>query len=165
MSAPATLYAVVWNSEALIEALDARRQELGMSMIELDAAAGMAPGSIGKYLGPGRTKGLGAISIFKIASGLGLRLAIEIDPDATAAVLEERRPRRANQSRPNNHASPVSKRILARANRHFSKIGNRHRWKRVPKDERSSHARMMALKRHHPTYSWEAIKRAVKNVT
>ena len=67
-----TTYAVLWNRDAAVEALNERRIELALSLVELDEAAEHSPGTAAKYLGPSQVKGLGVGSLFRIARALGL---------------------------------------------------------------------------------------------
>jgi hypothetical protein len=119
VDAPAT-WAVCWNRNAAVEALNERRIELALSLVELDGAAGLTAGTTAKYLCPGRVKGLGVNSLFKIARGLGLRIVLEVDHRATAALLEQSRPRQSRQARPKNFAQKCGKRTLERATRHLA---------------------------------------------
>ena len=64
IEAPAT-YAVLWNREAAAEALNERRIDLRLSMIELDETANQAAGTSAKYLSPGQTKCLGVELLFR----------------------------------------------------------------------------------------------------
>jgi hypothetical protein len=102
--------------------LDARRQELNLSLVELDYAAQHAPGTAGKYLSPEPNKGLGVESFFKLAKALGLEIVLEINPKATESLLERSRPRSANQVRPGNLSQVCGKRTLERALRHLAAL-------------------------------------------
>jgi hypothetical protein len=53
MSEAPAVYAVCWNRDAASEALNERRVELGLSLVELDNAARQAAGTAAKYLSPG----------------------------------------------------------------------------------------------------------------
>jgi hypothetical protein len=117
---PPATYAVLWNRGAAAEALNERRIELGMSLLELDEAADQAAGTAAKYLGPGEVKCLGVESFFRLAGALGLRIVAEVDHGATTALLEQSRPREASQARPGNYAAPVSERVVQRALRHLT---------------------------------------------
>ena len=119
IEAPAT-YAVLWNREAAAEALNERRIDLRLSMIELDETANQAAGTSAKYLSPGQTKCLGVELLFRLAGALGLRVVLKVDPKATAALLEQSRPRRANQVRLENFSQKCGRRTLDRALRHFA---------------------------------------------
>jgi transcriptional regulator with XRE-family HTH domain len=119
--APAT-YAVLWSRDAAAEALNERRVELGMAMRELDDAAGQAQGTASKYLSPGRQKSLGLTSLFKLAGALGLRVTVEVDEAATAALLEQTRQRHAAQARPGNFAQKCGQRVLERGLKHLAAL-------------------------------------------
>jgi hypothetical protein len=119
-----TTYAVLWNRDAAVEALNERRIELALSLVELDEAAEHSPGTAAKYLGPSQVKGLGVGSLFRIARALGLRIVLEVDHRATAALLEDSRPlrRNAKQARAGNFAQKCSRRALVRAFTHISEF-------------------------------------------
>ncbi len=59
---------------SLRRALDARRRELGLTMVELDAVAGLAERYVPKLLGPGEVKRLGECSLSALLGALGGRL-------------------------------------------------------------------------------------------
>lgn len=115
-------YAVLWSRDAAAEALNERRIELNLSLIELDEAARQAPGTAAKYLGPGGLKSLGVGSLFKLAGALGLRVVLEVDPVATANTLAESRSRNAAQARPDNFSQKCGKRTLTRALNHLAAL-------------------------------------------
>jgi hypothetical protein len=58
---------------------------------------------------------------------------------------------RANQVRLNNYAQQPSMRVKRRVFAHIGRIGNRVRNKKMSADQRSAHARMMALARWRNT--------------
>ncbi len=118
----AEIYASISDYELMLEALDERRKELGISCSELDDLAGIAAGYFSKCAGASQVKRLGWKSALLVARALGLRLTLEIDPDATAATLAAARRRNANQARPNNFAARPGKRALQRAMRHINKF-------------------------------------------
>jgi hypothetical protein len=119
------IYAVASDRELLIEALDERRKELAMSMIEFDDLAGLAPGASGKYFGPSRTKGLGLHVFLKMLSALGLRLILEVDAEATDYVLTCRRQMVARHAHPANFAQPPGERTIDRV-AHFLEMHVKH---------------------------------------
>lgn len=164
MSEAPSIYAVVWDRESAVETLDQRRIEMGMSMRELDDAIGQAAGTCAKYLGPGGTKGLGVTSLLKMAKKLGLRVVLEIDREASAIVLDERRERHANQARPDHYSNPVGKRIKARVARAYGRAGGLASAASLTASERSARAWLAIMKRWYPdrTYDWDEIKKAAK---
>jgi hypothetical protein len=83
-----TLYAVAASELLVIEALNARREELGLSMIALDDSSGFAPGTSSKYISPGRVKNFGLTSILKMCRGLGLRIVFEVDETLTEEIAD-----------------------------------------------------------------------------
>lgn len=98
--AATAIYAVLWDSEHLIDAFNERRLELGLSMEELDELSGYGnQRRASKYLSPGRTKGLSVDSIFKLLKGMGFRLVLEVDPKATQRILDDRKPLREENVR------------------------------------------------------------------
>ena len=120
--AEASLFAVLWNRDAAVEALNERRLELALSFVELDEAAEQAPGTAAKYLGPGQIISLGVGSLFTIAHALGLRIVAEVDPRATEALLEQCRPGNPRQVRLDNLAQRPGKRALLRAMKHMNEF-------------------------------------------
>ena len=116
----AEIYATISDYDLMCEALDERRQELNLSCNELDDLAGIASGYVGKCFGGSRTAHLGWKSAFVVARALGLRIVVEIDPDATAATLLTARRRHAKQARPNNLAAKIGGRTLERVLRYLA---------------------------------------------
>lgn len=163
MSAAPEIYAVASNRELLIEALDARRMELGMSMIEFDDVIGMAPGSSAKYLGPSQVKNIGVDSLLKMTRGLGLRIVLEVDHKQTKRVIERRRETNKKQARPKNYSQEPSKRIYRRVRAAMGKRGAAVTNGNSTPQERSARARYAVMKRWHPdiVLDWNEIKQAV----
>src|ERR1700761_2800320 len=83
-----TLYLVAASEPLVIEALNARREELKLSMIALDDASGFAPGTSSKYLSPGKIKNFGLTSFLKMCRGLGLRVVLEVDDSLTDEIVD-----------------------------------------------------------------------------
>jgi transcriptional regulator with XRE-family HTH domain len=101
---PPEIYAIGHTRDLLIEALDARRIELGLTLEDLEYFAGMSRGSGAKYFGPSRPKNLGADSLINWASGVGLSVVFLVDPKLTRDIVERRRPRSSNQARQGHYA-------------------------------------------------------------
>lgn len=158
-----SVYASAPDCEALLTALTQRAGELGYSFQTLEDASGLARGHVGKLLGPSRTRNISIDTLFLLLPALGLRLCVAVDEEAAARYSGRALPRVSMQARPNNNASRVSKRVLSRANRHLSQLATKARWSGKSAQERAQHARMMAMKRWHPT--WNEIKSAIRNET
>lgn len=60
-----------------------RAAALGVTRIELDQIAKLTPGYSGKLLTDPPTKHLGAITLPKMLKGLGLKMVLVEDPEAT----------------------------------------------------------------------------------
>lgn len=155
MTAPA-LYAVLWDYGQLIEALDTRRIELGLSHDEWNERAGLAIGFTSKACGPGQTAKFGHLSLFKAVRQLGLRIVFEVDDKATKTILDGRAPRDNRAVRSNNYARRTSVRTKRRFQAELGKLGGKARWSDKTPAERSEHARNMALIR------WSEVKEAAE---
>jgi hypothetical protein len=133
-----------------VELLRSRLDAIDISMDQLDELAGLPRGYAGKVFGGCQTRRLGPITMWPMLQALGLKIHLTEDAELTAKMQSRYGGRQSRQARPNNHASPVSKRLMARVFRHFSRIGNRHRWRDKSPEQRREHARMMARRRWHP---------------
>lgn len=136
------------------EAIGILRQRMayfGIKYQDFDAHADFAPGYSGKVFGPSQVKRLGIDKFFDAVTALGLRIKLEEDPEQCARmrarIAENYLPRNANNARPDNHASPVSTKLLSRVFRHLSREGVKKRWRGISKKKRSEHGRNMAMAR------------------
>lgn len=156
MTAPA-LYAVLWDYGQLIEALDARRIELGLSHDEWNERAGLAIGFTSKACGPGQTAKFGHLSLFKAVRQLGLRIVLEVDDRATKTILDGRVPRQNMQARPNHYSKQPSKRHYRRVRAEMGKRGGIQAAANMTPEQRSERARNAVLVR------WSDVKRAAND--
>ncbi|MFO1102494.1 MAG: hypothetical protein U1E20_06295 [Methylocystis sp.] len=83
-------YTIVRTTTDLRRAIDERRREIGLTMLELDDAAGVQSGYSSKLLGPGRMKCFGEMSLKSLLGALGLKLVVALE-DAPH-LLEESAP-------------------------------------------------------------------------
>lgn len=142
--------AVVREYHELLQALDARRRELGMPMIELDERAGLPLGYVGKLLtDPTKrnAKTLGRVSLGLVLKALDLRM--EIVPTAArhggqaqAQQGEEDSPvsTRMKIIGAKGGAAFVSRRTPEQLARHQRRAA-RLRWARVREEKRRQKAR------------------------
>jgi transcriptional regulator with XRE-family HTH domain len=68
------------DENALLDALDARRVELGLSHESLNELSGLAVGYAAKLLAPGRPKSPSLVTLDRIMAALGLSWVLVIDP-------------------------------------------------------------------------------------
>lgn len=133
----------------LIGAIEAQRMALGMRQSDFDDLCGFPPGLWGKAAGLLQVKRLGPEKCFDALRGAGLRIRVEIDPQQHEKMLrriaENYNPRQANQARPANSASRISNHLKTRVYGYFLKEARKKRWVNKSKEERSEHARMMAM--------------------
>lgn len=129
--------------------IQAQVEANGMRLVDFDDLAGFPAGLSGKVFGMLQVKRLGPEKLFDALRAAGLRFRVEIDPEQHAKMLnrisENYNPRQANQARNRNAASPVSTAVLSRVFKHLSRKGNEKRWSKKSPEERSEHARMMAM--------------------
>ncbi len=64
------------------QALAAWCEQIGMTRLELDERAGLAGGHSGKLLADRAVKKFGNVSMRWVLAALGLRLVLEVDPEA-----------------------------------------------------------------------------------
>ena len=78
--------APIRDMAGLVEAVRLAKIERAISDQTLEAIAGMANGSVAKYLGPEPTKNLGPVSAILILGALGKGLAVVDDPEQMERV-------------------------------------------------------------------------------
>ncbi|MGD9656193.1 MAG: hypothetical protein AB7U61_00910 [Methylocystis sp.] len=83
-------YTIVRTTTDLRCAIDERRRQLGLTMLELDDAAGVQSGYSAKLLGPGRMKCFGEMSLKSLLGALGMKLVVA--PEDAPHLLEESEP-------------------------------------------------------------------------
>lgn len=67
-------YTIVRTPTELCKAIDRRRRELGLTMLQLDDCAGLQSGYAAKVLGPAQVKRFGEMSLPATLGALGLEL-------------------------------------------------------------------------------------------
>ena len=153
-------YAAPADPVALVAMLRKRFQECNLSYAEVERRSGLADGHVGKILGPSMGKGIGLKTIYLLLPVAGLAVCFVEDPEALKRFSTTAPKGNPNQARRNNYAQRPGKRVLSRVQRHFGRRGARVTNSKLTAEQRSENARVAAMKRWHPTYSWEAIKRA-----
>ena len=133
--------------EELVSALEGQIAKIGLGINQLDEICGLGDRYAAKVFGPSRTKRLGNTLLWVLLPELGLRLQLVEDEELLSKRRIPGQKYAKNHARMGNYASPVSKRILSRANRYFSKLGNLARWRDTTAKQRQDHARMMARAR------------------
>jgi hypothetical protein len=76
---PGDVLAVFDHHEDLRTALRRRKEQIGMSFLELDERVGLPQGYTSKLLAPAALKNLGPLSLGLLLQGLGVRLALIAD--------------------------------------------------------------------------------------
>jgi hypothetical protein len=88
---------VIRCSDDMVEALRARKEQLGLSNAALEEQVLMAAGTCDKYLGPSRSANLTWRVTEDVMTLFGVELVMRVNPDLEAKMLErlERRDERA----------------------------------------------------------------------
>jgi hypothetical protein len=123
-------------------------EELNISRETIDYASGAQSGYSSKIFAPTPTKRMGPITLPLILETLGLRLAVEIDPEATARLtskLPKREVKVPIQAAKTGRGKSrlVSKRFL----RKIARLGGVARMASMSAKQRSKHGRKAVLKR------------------
>jgi hypothetical protein len=141
----------------LVDALAARKTELGLSNSLIEHALLMGEHGLDKLVGPSRTKNLTVLVAHDLAELMGCRIVLQPDPELEAKV------RARWEQRDNRKVHPprrVSQAILERARPVFfqqlSRLGNEARKAKLPREARASIARAAARSR------WRLHRAAVK---
>jgi hypothetical protein len=151
---------VIRNSDDMVEAFRARKEQLGLSNAAIEELLLMAAGTCDKYLGPTRSASLTWRVTEDVMTLFGVELVMRVNPDLEAKMLErlERRDERA--VRPQSRLSKkLTKVATAQFYQHLSKLGNEARKAKLPPEARSNIARAAALSR------WQRHRAAAKAVT
>lgn len=78
--------APIRDMAGLVNAVRAAQLERELSDLALEALAGVASGSVAKYIGPNPIKKLGPVSTFPLLGALGKALVIVDDPEQIARI-------------------------------------------------------------------------------
>ncbi|MDI1347111.1 MAG: hypothetical protein PSV22_23925 [Pseudolabrys sp.] len=87
--------AIVRSKIELLEITRSRAVELQSTRMQIDDVAGFTAGYASKILGPGQVRTVVNESLWQLLWSLGLRLRVEVDPDATQIVQQHYSRRRA----------------------------------------------------------------------
>jgi hypothetical protein len=84
------------SESALLDAVESRRVQLGLSFKTLDLVAGLAVGHSSKLMSPARIKSPSATTLFSLLDALALSIVLVNDPAKAARIspLWKRRDRR-----------------------------------------------------------------------
>lgn len=133
----------------LMASIQAQVGALGLRLVDFDHLAGFPAGLSGKVFGMLQVKRLGPEKMFDALRAAGLRLRVEVDPEQQARmqarISENYNPRQARQARNGHAASMPSRAVLSRVLSPIARKGRESRWANTTKQERSAHAKMMAM--------------------
>jgi hypothetical protein len=111
------LTAAITSYDEMIDALRARKAELGLSDAVVDDLTGLPTGYTGKVLGPARVKKMGALSLWLMLEVLAFDMRLDSSVEKAARMQERWEKRSEGQANMNNKAKPLSLRNLAKKNR------------------------------------------------
>jgi hypothetical protein len=124
--------AMIADEASLIDAIQARRVEVGISLAELDRLSGLAFGHASKCLSPARAKSPTMKTLQALLDSLALSIVLVIDNAKAARVSPSWQPRDASKVR----QRPLSPAVIARAKPHviaaLARQATRPRWANVP---------------------------------
>jgi hypothetical protein len=89
MRTPST--SVLRTADALLAAIRARQDELGLSNEALEHLGDFAGGVVNKYIGPSREKCPSVLSLYRLLDALGLSVVLRVDPRKKAHLTAGRR--------------------------------------------------------------------------
>jgi transcriptional regulator with XRE-family HTH domain len=123
------------DENALLDALEARRVELGLSHASLNQLSGLPVGYAAKLLSPGRSKSPSLVTLDRIMATLGLSWVLVIDPEKVSRISPSWRPRDEGKVR----LRRLSPKVLERARPHviaeLARRAARPRWANIPARE------------------------------
>jgi hypothetical protein len=130
----------ICSYEQMLEALRARVTELNVSGEAAEAYCGLPRGYFSKLIGAHPVRRLGMTSFEPVLAGLGLRLLVIEDPQATARLKSRVKPRNGSFARRVSlYVNGITDRKWAR----IQKLGRQARWKKLTKQQRSEIMRMV----------------------
>jgi hypothetical protein len=132
---------VVGSYADLHRLLRSRADDLNLSRLEIDRLANLAPGHAAKLLSPRPLRRLGNETMPFLLSALGVRLVLQVDPDALERIKRIAKPREPGRARLNGVTSLVFHR------RHYQRMGRLGGAKRrfLSPEERTRLARKAGL--------------------
>lgn len=98
------------GNDDLVDALRARKDELGLSNAFIEDRLKMCGGACDKYIGPSQTKFMSVYLMFRMLAMMGLRLTVEDDPNADVKLLERREDGKVHPPR-----RPLGRKVMERA--------------------------------------------------
>jgi hypothetical protein len=117
---------------SLLDAVEARRVELGLSLATLDRLAGLAVGHASKCLSPARLKRPSTGTLYALLDALALSVVLLVDPAKAARISPSWRPR--NEAKVRDRA--LSPTALERARpvilAELARKASRPRWASMP---------------------------------
>ena len=120
------------DGAALLDALEARRVELGLSNRTCELAAGLCDGHLTKVCGPSRERSPTLVTLDKLMAVFGLSFVLVRDPEKIEAARDRWKPRAASKVR-ERHLSPTTierARLYVLAD--LARKAARPKWKDVP---------------------------------
>jgi hypothetical protein len=135
------------DADELVALLRARKAALQISDVTIDELAGFQQGYVGKLLGVGRIKTLGAMSLSALLGVLALKLVVVVDEEQEARMKRRwlRRDKRYVVVREVKISPSLVKRAAPAARAMTARMGGKARWKGKPASERAAHIAKMNL--------------------
>jgi hypothetical protein len=120
------------DGPSLLDALEARRNELGLSNATVEELGGLTSGHLTKIAGPARSRSPTLATLDRLMVVLGLSFVLVRDPEKVERVQSRWRPRAASKVR---HRA-LSATTIARAKPHvlaeLARKASRPKWKETP---------------------------------
>jgi hypothetical protein len=139
---------IVRDYDQMLNVIRAHIESLNISRATIDYASGTQSGYAAKVFGPKPLKRMGPTSMPLILEALGLRLAVEIDPEATARITSRMAKREvSNPVRALPWGKARSRVVSKRWVRRIAREGGRARALALTPKQRSASARKAAKAR------------------
>jgi hypothetical protein len=123
------------DEAALLDALEARRVELGLANAAVEELAGLARGHYTKIVGPARSRSPTAAVLDKVMAALGLSLVLLVDPAKVERVQPQWRPRDAAKVRVRQLSATTIARARPQVIHELLRRAARPKWKDTPAPE------------------------------
>jgi hypothetical protein len=142
------LSGLLTTADAVLTAVRARQNEIGLSNAMLDELSGFADGTSNKYCGPSREKMPLVSTLFLMLGAMGVGVVLVEDADAVKRLSGRWTRRQDNHIQSTGRLAQVAiQRALPAAITKLASSGGKSRWEGVDADERREHMRELARKR------------------
>jgi hypothetical protein len=124
------------DAAALLDALEARRCELGLSLEALEHLAGLTAGHATKVIGPARQKSPNLQTVDKLMAALGISVVLVIDPSKVGRIESQWERRNSSFVRARKLGKTTLERARPQILSELARAAGKARWRGKTPEER-----------------------------